>query len=175
MKFALKIANEQWLTDAMLAGSEVFPKPETIYGQGLWRCKYELIADAEKQIGYSLPAELKEFYYEYGVGRIVGYEHTPYNSPNNILIPTHIPKLINGTCGWMMPYTQIEPNTLPFFERDVDLFLCLKPHSDNPNAVWWMWGGEMHNGGKICDSLVEFFEKLIIDPDWFNPPQKLPE
>ncbi len=63
-----------------------------------------------------------------------------------------------------MPYTQVEHGTLPFFERDVDLFLCLHPDSDNPNAVHWMWGD------KICDSLVEFFQRLVEDPDWFNPP-----
>ena len=69
----------------------------------------------------------------------------------------------------MMSYTKIEPKTLPFFERNVDLFLCLKPHDKNPNAVWWMWGAQMPNQGKICDSIFEFFERLEESPDWFNP------
>lgn len=156
------------LTDEVLAHSEVFPNPEIIYAQGLWKCPDIYLIKAEKKLGFIFPSELRSWYLDHGVGRMTGYLHTPYNSPNNILIPTHIPKLIDGTCEWMMPYTQIEPGTLPFFERDVDLFLCLKPHSNNPNAVWWMWGEKMPNQGKICDSLVDFFERLVEDPDWFS-------
>lgn len=153
------------LTPDLIATSESFPNTEVIYGKGLWLCPETILVDTEKCLGYRFPHQLRSLYLEVGVGRLPGYTHTVYNSPNNILIPTHIPKLINGTCEWMMPYTQIEPNTLPFFERDVDLFLCLHPKSDNPNAVYWMWGE------KICDSLLEFFQKLVVDPDWFNPPK----
>jgi hypothetical protein len=156
---------EKALTPELIATSERFPNTEVIYGKGLWLCPKTILADAEKCLGYRFPHQLRLFYLEVGVGRLPGYTHTAYNSPNNILIPTHIPRLIDGTCEWMMPYTQIEPETLPFFERDVDLFLCLHPKSDNPNAVYWMWGE------KICDSLVEFFQKLVEDPDWFNPPK----
>lgn len=112
------------------------------------------------------PEQLKKFYLELGAGTVhkskAGLETS---SHNYVINPVEIPKLLDGTCEWMMPYTQIEPNTLPFFERDVDLFLCLHPQSDNPNAVHWMWGE------KICDSLVEFFQRLVEDPDWFNPPK----
>ena len=159
------------LTPEVAAASENFPNTDVIYGKGLWICPESVLIEAERELGYPFPDELRAFYCEVGVGRIPNYAHTSLNSPNNILIPTHIPKLINGTCKWMMPYTQIEPDTLPIFERDVDLFLCLHPKSNNPNAVWWMWGEKMPNGGKICDSLVEFFRRLVDDPNWFNPPE----
>jgi hypothetical protein len=157
------------LSSDLLAKSEVFPNTEVIYGKGLWQIPVDVLDEAEKCLGYRFPAMLRQFYLEVGVGRIPSYRHAANNSPNNILIPTHIPKLIDGTCEWMMPYTTIEPNTLPFFERDVDLFLCLHPKSENPNAVFWMWGENMPNAGKVCDSLIDFFERLVKDPNWFNP------
>lgn len=159
------------LTPDVVVTSEIFPNTDVIYGKGLWACPESVLIEAEADLGYSFPEELRAFYLTAGVGRMPDYVHTAINSPNNILIPTHIPKLINGSCEWMMPYTEIEPGTLPFFERDVDLFLCLHPKSDNPNAVWWMWGEKMPNDGKICDSLLEFFQRLVEDPDWFNPPK----
>jgi hypothetical protein len=145
--------------------------PNEIYASGFWCCSDEYLHLAETELGYPLPVELRAWYLEVGVCQITPTTRPTFMSDNNILIPTHIPKLISHTCEWMMPYTQIEPDTLPFFERDVDLFLCLHPHSDNPNAVYWMWGEKMPNGGKICDSLVEFFQRLVEDPDWFNPPK----
>lgn len=169
----LPVYTEKWLTDEILVDSELFPKPESIYAQGIWRCSPLLIANVEDTLGYLIPSELRDFYLSFGAGRLPGYVHTAYNSPNNILLPPHIPRLISGLCKWMMGYTQMEPKTLPFFEVDVDLFLCLKPDSENPNAVWWMWGELQPNQGKICDSLVEFFEKLVVDPNWFNPPRNL--
>jgi len=157
------------LSTAQLAESDAFPHIDVIYGKGLWKVSENHLAEVEESLGFKLPLMLRQFYLEIGVGRIPTYTHTAYNSPNNILLPSHIPKLIDRTCEWMMPYTTIEPETLPFFERDVDLFLCLHPKSENPNAVYWMWGQDMPNGGKICDSLIEFFERLVKDPNWFNP------
>lgn len=148
-----------------------FEDPYDVYATGFWRCPEEFLQTAETELGYQFPIELRSWFLEIGVGKITPPTRKAFVSDNNILIPTHIPKLINGTCEWMMPYTHIEQDTLPFFERDVDLFLCLHPKSDNPNAVWWMWGEKMPNGGKICDSLVEFFRRLVEDPDWFNPPK----
>lgn len=137
--------------------------PYEIYLSGFWKCSPEILAKAEDALGYPFPSQLRNLYLEAGAGTVRKKGVVEGFSYNNILIPTDIPKLLDGTCEWMMPYTQIEPDTLPFFERGVDLFLCLHPHSDNPNAVHWMWGE------KICDSLVEFFQRLVEDPDWFNP------
>lgn len=155
------------LTSEIIEVSEKYPNIDVIYGKGLWLCSEDILIDVENELGYKFPDQLRSFYLDIGVGRLPGYTHTTNNSPNNILIPTHIPRLINGTCGWMMPYTKIEPDVLPFFERDVDAFLCLHPKSENPNAVWWMWGEKMPNNGKICDSVIEFFQRLVEDPDWF--------
>lgn len=146
--------------------------PYEIYLSGFWKCSPEILATAEDALGYPLPSQLRLLYLEAGVGTVRKKDVAEELSYNNILIPTDIPKLLNGTCGWTMPYateTEMEPDTLPFFERAIDLYLCLRPHSENPNAVYWMWGEKMPNGEKICDSLVEFFQKLVEDPDWFNP------
>jgi hypothetical protein len=91
---------------------------------------------------------------------------------NFIASPDELCQIHAGTSDWLMPYSQLEPETIPFLQRDTDLFLCVKPFSENPNAVWWMWGQNLPNDGKICDSLIEFFERLIEDPNWFNPASK---
>lgn len=134
-----------------------------------------VIPFVEKTLGYDLPLELQAFYTNIGWGQLQTGATGLTTDYNYVAAPMELIEILNGTSDWLMPYSQLEPNTLPFFQRDVDLFLCLKPHSDNPNAVWWMWGELMPNGGKICDSLVEFFQKLIVDPNWFNPPKKMPE
>jgi hypothetical protein len=138
--------------------------PYSYYMSGFWGVSENDLRVVESELGEGIPSQLREFYKEVGVGTIRDAEIIEGFSYNNILFPQHLPKVVSGKCKWLMPYAEIQPDTLPFFERDVDLFLCLHPHSDNPNAVWWMWGD------KICDSLVEFFQKLVDDPDWFNPP-----
>lgn len=123
------------------------------------------ILDAERRLGFSLPSQLRCLYEEFGYGFItVGRDSLcRTTSTNRICTPKDIGDLREGICEWMMPYTKIQPDVLPFFDRDVDLFLCMRPFSENPNAVYWMWGE------KICDSLVEFFQRLVENPDWFNP------
>lgn len=126
---------------------------------------------AEVTLALDLPAQLKAFYAEIGSGQLQTGSNGDTSDFNWIASPKELVKILKGTSDWLMPYSQLEPDTLPFFQRDVDLFLCLKPKSDNPNAVWWMWGELMPNGGKICDSLVEFFQRLVEDPNWFSPPK----
>jgi SMI1 / KNR4 family (SUKH-1) len=126
---------------------------------------------AEQFLGTALPAELRAFYLEIGEGQLQTGTNGGVSDFNWVASPSELVKIMQGTSDWLMPYTQLEPKTLPFFQRGVDSFLCIKPQSDNPNAVWKMWGELMPNGGKICDSLVEFFERLVEDPNWFNPPK----
>ncbi len=138
-----------------------------LFENGFFPVDHALIFEAEERLGYTFPDELRAFYIEIGEGRLQSGEEARLvsHSHNSVIHPTDIPKLLDGTCEWMMPYTEIQPDVLPFFDRDLDLFLCLRPRSDNPNAVYWMWGD------RICDSLVEFFQRLMVDPDWFNPPK----
>lgn len=127
------------------------------------------ITQAEDVWGLKLPSQLTCFYQEVGWGQLQTGKNGKVTDFNYVASPEELVAIAKGTSDWLLPYTQIEPNTLPFFERDVDLFLCLHPHSDNPNAVWWMWGEKMPNGGKISNSLVDFFQRLVEDPNWFNP------
>jgi len=137
-----------------------------LYENGFYSIDDGELTEAEKSLGTQFPEQLRAFYVEVGWGRLQTGANSRYTMSKNWIFPCEdVPQLLNGTCEWMMPYTQIQPDTLPFFERDVDLFLCLHPKSENPNAVHWMWGD------KICDSLVEFFQRLVEDPDWFNPPK----
>ena len=60
-------------------------------------------------------------------------------------------------------YELLEPGDLPFFEiGDSSSFMVMKPHSDNPNAVWYM-GVE-----KIEDSFEKFIWRLYYeDPSYY--------
>lgn len=144
--------------------------PYEIYFSGFWRCEEREITELERLIGVQMPIQLRHYYLERGVGTFRNNDTPESFSYNNVLIPSDIPKLMAGTCEWMMPNVNIEPDTLPFFERDVNLFLCVKPKSLEPDAVWWMWGQNLPNSGKVSNSLVEFFERLRLDPDWFSLP-----
>ena len=143
-----------------------------LYENGFFPVSEDEINDAERRLGFSLPKELRNFYEEIGEGRLQTGKNSKYTDYNEVACPSELVAILDGTSEWLMPYSQLEPDTLPFLQRGVDSFLCLKPKSDNPNAVWWMWGELMPNGGKICDSLVEFFQRLVEDPNWFNPPQQ---
>lgn len=126
------------------------------------------INKAEQDLGFALPDELKQFYEEIGWGQLQTGRNGKVTDNNHVVSPREIIEILDGTSeDWVTPgdTDEMEPGTLPFFIRYPSLFLCLHPHSDNPDAVWWMWGD------KICDSLVEFFQKLIEDPDWFSPPK----
>ncbi|THF59461.1 SMI1/KNR4 family protein [Pseudothauera rhizosphaerae] len=128
------------------------------------------INEAENSLNIAFPAELRQFYMEVGWGQLQTGNSGAVADYNYIASPREIVAIIDGASEWLMPYSQIEAQTLPFLQRDVDLFLCLHPNSDNPNAVYWMWGEKMSNGGRICDSLVGFFRRLVDDPNWFNLP-----
>ncbi|MES2976005.1 MAG: SMI1/KNR4 family protein [Pseudomonadota bacterium] len=124
---------------------------------------YESIVLAELALGYRLPEQLRQFYIELGYGFITRGQRGQTSSVNRICHPQELYEIVAGTFEGLLPDFELQPATLPFFERDTSLFLCLRPESDQPIAVHWMWGG------KICDSLVDFFQRLVEDPDWFNP------
>lgn len=126
------------------------------------------IYKAEIDLGFTLPSELRRFYEGVGEGRLQTGRNGKVTDNNYVVSPREIIEIMDGTSAeWITPgdTDEMEPETLPFFIRYPSLFLCLHPHNENPNAVWWMWGE------KICDSLVEFFQRLVEDPDWFNPPR----
>lgn len=127
------------------------------------------IKRVEQVWGFALPSQLAEFYKELGWGQIQTGKSSQVSDGNYIASLDELLAIADRTSDWLTPYTKLEPDTLPFFQRDVDFFLCLKPRSDNPNAVWHMWGELMPNGGKISNSLVDFFQRLVEDPNWFNP------
>lgn len=141
-----------------------------LYENGFFPVSEQEIRKAEQYTGRLLPSQLRTFYEEIGWGRLqTGRNGSKTSSSNDIASPDELVSILNGTSNWLMPYSQLQPGVLPFFQRDLDLFLCLHPNSENPNAVHWMWGEELLSGGKICDSLVEFFQRLVEDSDWFNP------
>jgi len=126
------------------------------------------IRHAEQVWGFQLPSQLVAFYLEVGWGQLQTGQNGSVVDFNYVASPEELVAIAQGNSDWLMPYSKIEPDTLPFFQCEVDLFLCLHPKSDNPNAVWWMWGEKMQGGGKVCDSIVEFFRRLVEDPGWFS-------
>lgn len=137
-----------------------------LYENGFFPVAKDEITNSEISLGFMLPSELRHFYEEVGEGRLQTGRNGKVTDNNHVVSPHEIIEILNGTSeDWVTPgdTDEMEPDTLPFFIRYPSLFLCLHPQSDTPNAVWWMWGD------KICDSLVEFFQKLVEDPDWFSP------
>lgn len=160
-EFMTNLSNGKRIDRRVQAATEGDPYEH--YLSGFWRIDPADLRDVESELGYSLPEQLSAFYSEIGVGTVRSSKKIEGLSYNNVLFPWDMGKLIAGTCAWADPDIEIEPDVLPFFERDVGLFLCVRPESEQPNAVHWMWGD------KICDSVVEFFQRVIVDPDWFNP------
>ncbi|MWL91006.1 hypothetical protein [Cupriavidus sp. SW-Y-13] len=95
-----------------------------LFENGFFPVNNDLIFEAEKKLGYAFPNELRTFYVGIGEGRLQSGEEARFfsHSHNSVIHPTDIPKLFDGTCEWMMPYTEIQPDVLPFFDRDLDLF-----------------------------------------------------
>lgn len=160
-EFMSHLSNGKCLSREIQKATESDPYEH--YLSGFWRLEQSDIRAVEFELGYEFPPQLFAFYSEIGVGTVRASGKAEGLSYNNVIFPWDIGKLLSGDCVWMDPETGVQPGTLPFFERDIGLFLCLHPGSDEPNAVYWMWGE------KICDSLVEFFQRLLVDPDWFNP------
>ena len=94
-----------------------------LYENGFFDVSPEQICLAEKFLGYELPVQLRAFYLEVGEGRLQTGRNGRTSDFNNVASPDDLVAIQNGTSDWLMPYTEIEPDTLPFFERDVDLFL----------------------------------------------------
>lgn len=163
-EFMVHLTNGKIISRKVQAATE--SDPYEYYISGFWKVDPADICTVESELGYKLPDQLSAFYSEIGVGTIRTPGKVEGFSYNNVIFPWDISGLFSGDCAWMEPGLEIQPNVLPFFERDVGLFLCLRPGTAEPNAVYWMWGD------KICNSLVEFFEKLVVDPDWFNPSKK---
>ena len=128
----------------------------------------EFIDNLELKV--TIPIQLLNLYIEKGCGFLNSKINKEQFFLNRIMHPLDVIAVINHNYVGLTSEFEYEENTLPFLEVDVDFFLCLKPYSENPNAVHHMWGELMPNNGKICDSLVEFIERLVEDPNWFSQP-----
>jgi hypothetical protein len=135
------------------------------------------IEKAEHLLGFPFPSQLRQFYKTIGAGAL----DTPYNSSqeyeapsltNYILPPFVVANFTKGILTWEGQHTHwmaedvyedLEPGDLPFFEiGDSSRFLVMKPHSENPNAVW--------TDGiplKIEDSFERFIWRLYYESPWF--------
>lgn len=143
------------------------------------------IEDGEKTLGVSFPSELKSFYEEIGFGMLRSPINPPkgyqFYSNNEVLPPSVAAHFAQAIVQHQKkPFEEpiefdehwinndaldlFEPGDLPFFEiGDSNSFMVMKPHSENPNAVWWM-GHE-----KIEDSFEQFIYKLYhIDPAYYS-------
>ncbi len=87
-----------------------------------------------------IPDQLLSLFQEVGYGFFDRSSSNSTTSANRLCHPLDIVAIMRGEFDGLSSDFVLEPNTLPFFERDLHLYCCLKPQSDNPNAVWWMWG-----------------------------------
>ena len=155
-----------------------------------WFClvSKEEILEAEKKYNFCFPNQLREFYSEIGYGSL----YAAYNAPigyrafmsNKILPPLvaaafykplegdnrpedeYVPINAGDDAHYMaaMTYEMLQPGDLPFFEvGDGTNFLVMRPHSENPNAVW------SDCGVKIEDSFERFIWRLYHeDPAYYG-------
>ena len=134
------------------------------------------LAEAERILGQPFPKELKDFYKEIGVGKLMKSHNSPsdyhFSAVNEILSPISAANFAKGILFWEgqenwmaeSAYEDLEPGDLPFFEiGDSCSFLLMKLNSDNPNAVW------THTGIKIEDSFEKFIWSLYYEsPDFYG-------
>ena len=102
-EFMNHLVSSRRLSLEELVDSEQYPKPYEIYVSGFTPCSEDVLKKAEEELGFAFPEQLRRYYLECGVGQAVSKDREMAFSDNNVLIPTHIPKLIAGTCSWMMP------------------------------------------------------------------------
>jgi antitoxin YxxD len=132
------------------------------------------ILQAESQLGYPFPSELRDFYQEIGYGmlRSPAYpeENYEFYDVNTILPPTVVANFTQGILVWddqdywiaEDTYEDLQPGYMPFFEiGDSSRFLIMRPLSENPNAVWTV------SGIKIEDSFGKFVWRLYYESPWF--------
>ena len=132
------------------------------------------LEEAESLLGQRFPDQLREFYQQIGYGNLT----TPYNPPegysfcntNEILSPSVVAHLGRGELEWEgqeywmseATFELLQPGDLPFFEvADSNYFMVLKPHLDNPNAVY------TDTNIKIENSLERFIWRLYYESPWF--------
>jgi len=141
------------------------------------------IEETEKGLGFVFPNDLKFFYKEIGSGCLrnsnkVSLDHKSYLY--NMIMPPEVsarfycavrdreidePPHFNEEYYMSTEAVEdFEPGDLPFFEiGDSSSFLIMKPHSDNPNAVW------ADKYTKIEDSFERFIWRLYHeDPGYYG-------
>jgi hypothetical protein len=107
----------------------------------------EIIAEAERLLGFPFPSQLRNFYYEIGGGHLT----VPIDSPddyecyhdNEILDPIDIVEIMNDRENTVLisPDLELLEGDMPFFHvTDGNYFLVLRPSSENPNAVYNHYG-----------------------------------
>lgn len=128
----------------------------------------EHILEAEGQLGYPFPSQLKEFYQQIGYGVFrhnYDYSHT-INPSNRLIDPNSIAaiKLEGFESGQIKPDVEFEADELPFFEVSGGgaIFFTLKPLSDNPNRVW-------DDDNILEESFERFIWRLYYErPDYYK-------
>ena len=146
------------------------------------------IEAAEKKLGFPFPSLLKQFYIEIGYGLLRAkfdiQKDYEFDGANEILPPLVAAAFYKPLAGNNRPidkyepidsgdgnhymaamtYEILQPGDLPFFEiSDSTRFLVMRPHSENPNAVW------TSSGIKIEDSFEKFIWRLYYeDPSYYD-------
>lgn len=130
------------------------------------------IEEAENEVSFTFPIELKELWNEIGGGHLtVSYQGADDNYfcdySNRILFPRDIAAILTeGAESGLITeevLEYIDEEEIPFFEIcDHSSFLYIRPNSDIPNAVYGL-GGDI-----VEDSIETFIWKLYhVSPTYY--------
>ena len=142
-------------------------KDHNLVGNEFFSIAQASILNAEKRLDYKFPSQLKNFYQTIGSGFLVSKYDTPdvvCGYSNRIMDPESIADvLLEGyDSGQLHPEAQFIEGDMPFFEigegRD---FFVMRPKTDNPNAVYDMFGS------LIEDSFERFIWLLYYESPTF--------
>jgi len=128
--------------------------------------KQQNIDEAEKLLGYALPAPLIEFYSEIGYGFLQASENRRVvndSDINRIIDPVSVSELILGISE-LQPTEQFDSGDIPFFEIGDELFIVMKTKAKKANTIFLAHGERM-----IAENLEEFIRKLYFEcPDFYK-------
>lgn len=116
--------------------------------------------EAERQLGFPFPSELRTFYADVGYGWL-GAEDL--DSVRNLFVhPLDVVDLLNGSSEFA-PSEGFLAGDLPFFDAGGGRFLVVRPSSSMPRAVFRDSG----ESEPVADNLVAFCRGLEKDPAFY--------
>lgn len=123
-----------------------------------WPVPLTEIEHAEQWQKMPLPSQLRAFYVEVGKGfwvRGVRDEHGCASVINRVLGPLEAVDMLSNADNELRPDEGFAQGVFPFFDIGESTYFVVKPHSNEPNIVYWPDGVAI-----VSESVEEFFSNL---------------